>query len=76
MSDQSIPLVKHVGHVDSLSVATSICLTYTLLIFGLRLYIRNNSYGIDDGFVTFATVSCGWNVSHSPVNGITDIGGL
>jgi len=52
----SSELVHHVGYSDSLSVTISISLTYTLLILGLRLYIRNESWGVDDICVSFATV--------------------
>lgn len=46
-----------VGYEGSLSVTTSLCLTYTLLIIGARIYIRYRSYGVEDAFVLVATVS-------------------
>lgn len=46
-----------VGYEGSLSVTTSLCLTYTLLIIGARVYIRYRSYGVEDTFVLVATVS-------------------
>ncbi|KAF1353869.1 hypothetical protein BDV97DRAFT_125842 [Delphinella strobiligena] len=45
-----------VGYEGSLSVATSLCLTYTLLIIGARVYIRYRSYGLEDAFVLVATL--------------------
>lgn len=50
-------VVQHVGYVDTLKVTTSICLTYTLLVSGVRIYLRNRQYGVDDLFVVVATVS-------------------
>lgn len=53
----SLGVVQHVGYVDSLKVAISICLTYTLLVSGVRIYLRNSKYGLDDLFLVIATVS-------------------
>ena len=53
----SSALVNHVGFSESLSITISLCLTYTLLIVGIRLYIRSSNYGADDACVLGATVS-------------------
>ena len=50
-------LVQHLGYVDSLNVAISICLTYTLIFSFIRVYLRKGSFGSDDAVVIAATVS-------------------
>lgn len=47
---------RHIGYVDGLNVAVSICLTYTLGVTALRVYIRRRLYGWDDAVVACATV--------------------
>lgn len=42
--------------VDVLKITVSLCLTYTLCIAFLRVWIRRNIFGIDDYVALVATV--------------------
>ena len=44
--------------IDVLKITVSLCLTYTLCIAFLRVWIRRNLYGVDDYAFLGATVSC------------------
>lgn len=50
-------LVHHLGYHDSLNVAISICLTYTLIFTGIRIHLRKSSFGADDAVVIVATLA-------------------
>lgn len=50
-------LVHHLGYADSLNVAISICLTYTLIFTCVRIHLRRSSFGADDVVVIFATIA-------------------
>lgn len=50
------PAKHHIGYVDGLNVAISLCLTYTLCVTLLRGWIRRRLYGWDDIVVAIATV--------------------
>ena len=47
-----------VGYKDSLTLTTSICLTYTLCVTILRAWIRRSNYGLDDVVIAIATLIC------------------
>lgn len=52
-------VVRHrIGYADALKLTTSLCLTYTLLVAGLRTWVRRSIYGVDDIVVSVATVIC------------------
>lgn len=49
--------VRHrVGYGDALKLTTSLCLCYTILVAGLRTWVRRSIYGVDDIVITVATV--------------------
>ena len=56
MTDAS-GLVRHLGYADSLNVAISICLTYTLIFTCIRIHLRRNGFGSDDVVVILATIT-------------------
>ncbi|MCJ1231161.1 hypothetical protein MMC12_007837 [Toensbergia leucococca] len=43
--------------INALEVVISLCFTYALCIFGMRLWMRRNLYGLDDLIALIATVS-------------------
>lgn len=53
MSDS---LNQHIGYVDAATLAVSLCLTYTICIGCVRIWIRRGAYGFDDLVVLLATV--------------------
>jgi hypothetical protein len=57
MTTDESGLVHHVGYADSLNVAISICLTYTLIFTCVRIHLRRNSFGLDDIAVIVATIA-------------------
>ncbi|CAD0111909.1 unnamed protein product [Aureobasidium uvarum] len=57
MTTDNSGLVHHLGYADSLNVAISICLTYTLIFTCVRVHLRRNSFGVDDVVVIVATVA-------------------
>ena len=52
---QASHLVHH--QISALEVVVTLCLTYTLCIFFLRLWMRRRLYGVDDLIALVATVS-------------------
>lgn len=50
-------LVRHLGYAESLNVAISICLTYTLIFTCVRIHLRRSSFGADDAVVIVATIA-------------------
>lgn len=55
--DSSVPTPSHhVGYVDGVNFTISICLTYTLCVTFLRVWIRRVLFGWDDLVVGAATV--------------------
>jgi hypothetical protein len=48
---------QHPGYVDALTLAVSLCLTYTLCIACVRIWIRRGTFGYDDLIVLVATVT-------------------
>ena len=51
--------VRHrIGYADGLKFTTSLCLCYTLLVAGLRTWVRRSGYGVDDILITVATLIC------------------
>ena len=51
--------VRHrIGYADGLKFTTSLCLSYTLLVAGLRTWVRRTNYGVDDILITVATLIC------------------
>lgn len=57
MSTDKSGLVHHLGYADSLNVAISICLTYTLIFTCVRIHLRRSSFGADDVVVVIATLT-------------------
>jgi hypothetical protein len=57
MTADNSGLVHHLGYADSLNVAISICLTYTLIFTCVRIHLRRSSFGADDAVVVFATLA-------------------
>jgi hypothetical protein len=57
MTTDNSGLVHHLGYADSLNVAISICLTYTLIFTCVRIHLRKSSFGADDAVVVFATLA-------------------
>ncbi len=51
----AVQVKPHVGYVDTLKLAVSLCLTYTICIAAIRIWIRRKAFGIDDGVVFLAT---------------------
>lgn len=50
---------KHrIGFADSLKFTTSLCLTYTLGVALLRVWVRRGIFGTDDIVICVATVVC------------------
>lgn len=47
---------QHVGYQQGLNLAISLCLTYTLCIACVRVWIRKGAYGSDDIVIACATV--------------------
>ena len=47
-----------IGYADGLKFTTSLCLCYTLLVAGLRTWVRRTNYGVDDILITLATLIC------------------
>lgn len=45
-----------IGYADALKLTTSLCLCYTLIVAGLRTWIRRSIYGVDDVVITVATL--------------------
>jgi hypothetical protein len=48
---------RHPGYVDALTLAVSLCLTYTLCIACVRIWIRKGQFGYDDLIVFVATIT-------------------
>lgn len=46
----------HPGYEDAVNLTISLCLTYTLCIACVRLWIRKGSFGVDDIVIAVATV--------------------
>ena len=57
MTTDNSGLVHHLGYADSLNVAISICLTYTLIFTCVRIHLRRSSFGADDAVVVIATLA-------------------
>jgi hypothetical protein len=57
MTTENSKLVHHLGYADSLNVAISICLTYTLIFTCVRIHLRRSSFGADDAVVIVATMA-------------------
>lgn len=57
MTTDKSGLVHHLGFADSLNVAISICLTYTLIFTCVRIHLRRSSFGADDAVVVVATIA-------------------
>jgi hypothetical protein len=57
MTTDKSGLVHHLGYADSLNVAISICLTYTLIFTCVRIHLRRSSFGADDAVVVVATIA-------------------
>ena len=57
MTTDASGLVRHLGYAQSLNVAISICLTYTLIFTCVRIHLRRSSFGLDDAVVVVATVA-------------------
>jgi hypothetical protein len=57
MTTDNSGLVHHLGYADSLNVAISICLTYTLIFTCVRIHLRRSSFGADDAVVVVATIA-------------------
>jgi hypothetical protein len=57
MTTDNSGLVHHLGYADSLNVAISICLTYTLIFTCVRIHLRRSSFGADDAVVLVATMA-------------------
>lgn len=53
MSDS---LNQHIGYVDAATLTVSLCLTYTICIGCVRIWIRRGAYGVDDLVVLLAMV--------------------
>ncbi len=47
---------RHLGFSDAVNVTISICLTYTLLLACMRIWIRKGAYGVDDIVIAIATL--------------------
>lgn len=48
---------KHrIGYEDTLNLVTSLCLTYTLVVAGLRAWVRRGLNGMDDAVILLAVV--------------------
>ncbi|KAK5131889.1 hypothetical protein LTR08_000477 [Meristemomyces frigidus] len=47
---------QHVGYQDSLNLTISLCLTYTLCIACVRIWIRKGAFGADDLVIAAATI--------------------
>lgn len=47
---------QHIGYVDAATLTVSLCLTYTICIACVRIFIRRGAYGVDDLVVLLATV--------------------
>lgn len=48
---------QHAGYIDGVNLTISICLTYTLCVSAIRVWIRRRLYGWDDIVVGAATVA-------------------
>ncbi|KAK6002844.1 hypothetical protein QM012_001594 [Aureobasidium pullulans] len=57
MATDNSGLVHHLGYAESLNVAISICLTYTLIFTCVRIHLRRSSFGADDAVVIVATIA-------------------
>ncbi|KAG9943998.1 hypothetical protein KCU85_g8255, partial [Aureobasidium melanogenum] len=57
MATDNSGLVHHLGYAESLNVAISICLTYTLIFTCVRIHLRRSSFGADDAVVIIATLA-------------------
>ncbi|KAH0386983.1 hypothetical protein KCU92_g2212, partial [Aureobasidium melanogenum] len=57
MATDNSGLVHHIGYAESLNVAISICLTYTLIFTCVRIHLRRSSFGADDAVVIVATIA-------------------
>lgn len=57
MATDNSGLVHHLGYAESLNVAISICLTYTLIFTCVRIHLRRSSFGADDAVVIVATLA-------------------
>jgi len=49
-------LNKHLGYVDAATLTVSLCLTYTICVACVRIWIRRGAFGIDDVVVLLATI--------------------
>jgi len=47
---------QHEGYQNTLNLTISLCLTYTLCIACVRIWIRKTAYGIDDFVIAVATL--------------------
>lgn len=49
-------MIRHLGYSDSVNLTISLCLTYTLCISGIRIWIRKGAFGADDLVIALATL--------------------
>ena len=47
---------RHLGFSDSVNLTISLCLTYTLCVSCVRLWIRKGAFGADDIVIAVATL--------------------
>jgi hypothetical protein len=49
-------MLRHLGFSDSVNLTISLCLTYTLCISCVRIWIRKGAFGVDDIVIAIATL--------------------
>lgn len=52
----TVAMPHHLGFSDSVNVTVSLCLTYTLLLSCVRIWIRKGAFGVDDLVIAIATL--------------------
>lgn len=52
----SATMPQHEGYQNAVNLTVSLCLTYTLCIACVRIWIRKSAYGIDDFVIAVATL--------------------